>query len=85
MKYYAETTSVYQAMLDIARGPRARACKVAAAIHPDDVIKANALASNMGGWDIVATRFPELLAGAKHESPSPKMAATTCPACEGDQ
>ena len=56
--------STFDMMLSIAKGSQEAACAVATGIHPDDVKKANEFASFVGGWDIVAVRFPELLAGA---------------------
>jgi hypothetical protein len=64
-------------MLTIAQLSQAEACKIAAGVHLDDRARASAFASEIGGWDIVAVRFPELLAGAKHdENMTPAFAAT---------
>lgn len=68
---------IFKKMLEIAQLDQTGACIVANGIHPDDYQQADAFASEIGGYDIVAAKFPELLAGAKHErAMTAELAAT---------
>lgn len=57
-----DTVELREHMLTLANASQRVAATVAARIDPEDKALANQVASELGGWDKVATHWPEFLA-----------------------